>query len=211
MAEIKIQPLAIEEIVNSLHDVISSKVVVEDDKIIEVHVLAGNTRNAKQISRDIQSAIMSKFDLDLDHKKISVAQIDFQHDLSVNSRPKINAIRYSITGNTSEFTVELMDGEDVFTGTASGFNTLRNTYRLLAEATLNCIHAMLKVDNIFILESIRKINLSEEEIFVVGISLVTSQQELFLSGTAVVRKDERESIVKAVLDSVNRKVLQFNQ
>lgn len=211
MADITIQASSIEEIVNSLHDVISSKVVVEDNKIVEVHVLAENARHAKQISRDIQSAIMSKFDLDLDHKKISVAQIDFQHETHKDSRPKIKSIRYGIEGNVTEFTVELQDGEKVHTGTAKGFNSQRNTYRLLAEATIGCLQEMLKVENIFILESIRKINLSEEEVFVVGINLVTPQQELFLSGTAVVRKDEKESIVRSVLDAVNRKITRISQ
>ena len=200
----------IEKTISGLPDVISCKVVVDEEAITEVHVLAENSRNAKQVSRDIQSAVISKFDLDLDYKKISVAQIDFQQDWGKRSRPEIKSIGFSAEGNRAEVVVELLDGEEIYVSKVSGFNTPRNVHRLLADATLSCINNMVKTESKFILEGIRKIRLVEEDVFVAGVSLMASSQEIFLSGTAVVRKDEKQSVVKAVLDAINRKVMKTN-
>ena len=42
---------------------------------IEVHVLAGGVKPAKQVVRDVQSVAMAQFDLDIDHRIVSVVQI----------------------------------------------------------------------------------------------------------------------------------------
>jgi hypothetical protein len=211
MAVLDFKTTNIEKTINSLNNVISCKVVVDDDgKITEVHVLADDSRNPKQISRDIQSAVMAGFNMDLDHKKISVAQVDLQHDLVKNSRPKIKSVSSSSEGNKVEVIVELWDRGDVYESRAFGYNTPRIMQRLLAEATLNCINDIVKTDSRFVLEGIRKIRLVEEDIYVAGISLMAPMHEIFLSGTSVVHSDEKRSVVKAVLDAVNRKVVKCN-
>ena len=52
--------------------------VSEDElgDIAEIHILASTRRNAKQISRDVQSAIAAAFHREVDHRTISIAQID---------------------------------------------------------------------------------------------------------------------------------------
>ena len=42
---------------------------------IEVHVVAGGLKPAKQVVRDVQSVAMAQFDLDIDHRIVSVVQI----------------------------------------------------------------------------------------------------------------------------------------
>ena len=42
----------------------------------EVHVLAAPGKPAKQIVRDVQSLAMAQFDIDLDHRIVSVVQIE---------------------------------------------------------------------------------------------------------------------------------------
>ncbi|MBK5252409.1 MAG: hypothetical protein JJE29_07240 [Peptostreptococcaceae bacterium] len=206
MTVLGIDTANIEKTINSLNNVISCKVIVDDGKISEVHVLADDSRNPKQISRDVQSAVMAGFDMELDHKKISVAQVDLQHDLVKNSRPKIKRVGISSEGNKIEVVVELWDRGDVYESRASGYNTQRVLQRLLAEATLDCINDIVKMESRFVLEGIRKIRLVEEDIYVVGISQMGPMQEIFLSGTSVVQSDEKRSVVKAVLDAINRKV-----
>jgi len=210
MAVTGIESKNIEKTINSLNNVISCKVVIENEEIIEVHVLAENSRNAKQISRDIQSAVMAGFDMDLDYKKISVAQVNLRHDLVKDSRPKIKTVSTCSEGNRVNVVVELLDKEDVYTSSASGYNTPRILQKLLAEATLDCINEMVKSDSRFVLEGIRKIRLVEEDVYVVGVILITPLQELFLSGTSTVHSDEKRSIVKAVLNAINRKIVKCN-
>ena len=42
----------------------------------EVHVLAAPGKPAKQVVRDVQSLAMAQFDIDLDHRIVSVVQIE---------------------------------------------------------------------------------------------------------------------------------------
>lgn len=202
---------SMEEIVNSLPDIISSKVVLdENDTILEIHVLSSNNRNPKQISRDIQSALAAKFGLSIDHKKISIAQIDFNQDANSDFRLVIDSINYSTIGNIAEIKVVLRKGDETYEGVSRGANSTMNTYRLLASATLDCIHNLLNISNTFVVEDIEKINLAKRDVMTIAISFITSFQEELLVGSAIVRKNEKESIVKATLDAINRRIMMFN-
>ena len=60
---------ALQELINDVEGIVSSKVKLDDKgSPIEIHALADKSRNAKQIVRDIQSAVMAKFDLEIDHR-----------------------------------------------------------------------------------------------------------------------------------------------
>jgi len=202
---------SMEEIVNSLPDIISSKVVLdENDAILELHVLSNNNRNPKQISRDIQSALAAKFGISIDHKKISIAQVAFNQSADNDSRLVIDSINYSTIGNIAEIKVLLRKGDVVYEGVAKGANSTMNTYRLIASATLDCIHSLLNVSNTFVVEDIEKINLAKRDVLTIAISFITSYQEELLVGSAIVRKNEKESIVKATLDAINRRIVMFN-
>jgi hypothetical protein len=53
-----------------------SVVTGPDARPTEVHVLADRNKPAKQVVRDIQSLAMARYDLDIDHRIVSVVQID---------------------------------------------------------------------------------------------------------------------------------------
>lgn len=64
-----------------LAGIMSAKVSFDTHKNIrEIHVLATADRNVKQVVRDVRSALSSFFDVDVDHRIISVAQM--KDDLS---------------------------------------------------------------------------------------------------------------------------------
>ncbi|AOT70012.1 hypothetical protein [Geosporobacter ferrireducens] len=200
--------LNMEEIINQMPSVISSKIVMgESQEIEEIHVLASSNRSAKQISRDIQSALTAKFQCKIDHKKISVAQIDFQDEKEQMSRFRIAAIGYSVLGNMAEVKVSLQKGEQQVEGTSKGTNSKNNIYRLTANATLNCVHELFAIDDTFIIEDIEKIQIAKREVIIAAVSFITGYGEEMLVGSAVVRKDEYEAIVKATLDAINRKIV----
>lgn len=202
--------LKMEEIINQMLSVISSKVVMnESQEIEEIHVLASNNRSPKQISRDIQSALTAKFQCKIDHKKISVAQIDFRDEKEQLGRFRIAAIGYAVLGNMAEVKVALQKGEQQVEGVAKGTNSKNNVYRLTANATLNCVHELFAIDDTFIIEDIEKIQLAKREVIISAVSFITGHGEEMLVGSAVVRKDEYEAIVKATLDAINRKIVRF--
>tara|TARA_B100000965_G_C19444320_1_gene692319 strand:- start:111 stop:755 length:645 start_codon:yes stop_codon:yes gene_type:complete len=202
---------SMEEIVNSLPDIISSKVILdENETIIELHILSNNNRNPKQISRDVQSALAAKFGISVDHKKVSIAQVAFNESPINSFRLLIDSINYSTIGNIAEITVKLRKGDEVYEGIARGANSTMNTYRLIASATLDCIHKLLNVSNAFVVEDIERITLAKQDVMTIAISFITTYQEELLVGSAIIRKNEKESIVKATLDAINRRIVTFN-
>ena len=48
----------------------------EGGGILEVHVVADTERPAKQVARDVESMLVARIGLPIDHRKISVAQIE---------------------------------------------------------------------------------------------------------------------------------------
>lgn len=202
--------LEMEEIINNIPEVISSKIVFnENNELEEIHVLASNQRNAKQISRDIQSALTAKFDMKIDHKIISVAQISFKQEADNEFRLKIHSIGYSVIGNIAEIKVVLQKGEELIEGTVQGINSKNNVYRMVANATLECIHSLLRMNNAFIVEDIERVQLAKRNAMVIAVSLITQHEEELMVGSAVVKKDEYEAIVRATLDAINRRIVKF--
>jgi hypothetical protein len=54
----------------------ASVITLGDGRPTEIHVLAAPGKQPKQVVRDVQSLAMAQFDLDLDHRIISVVQLD---------------------------------------------------------------------------------------------------------------------------------------
>lgn len=199
-----------EKIINSISGVVSSKIIFGDqEQIEEIHVVSYNNRSPKQISRDIQSLFIAKFDMRIDYKKISVAQINSGDKVEKNYRFSIGAIGYCLIDNMVEIKVILKKGEEEFASTIQGPNSKNNIYRLVVQATLECVHNFLGRRDIFIVEDIEKISLAKQEVITLAITYLSDEQEGLLVGSAVLKKDDYEAVVKATLDAVNRKVLQL--
>ena len=59
-----------------LSDVLAARVVADDaGRPVEVHVLAGSGKHAKQVVRDIQSVALASFGVDIDRRIVSVVQL----------------------------------------------------------------------------------------------------------------------------------------
>ena len=64
-----------EELLGSLKGVLSARVVARGDGAVEeVHVLTTDEVAPKQTVRNVESALLARYDVTLDHRKISVAQ-----------------------------------------------------------------------------------------------------------------------------------------
>ena len=86
--------------------------VSEDElgDIAEIHILASTRRNAKQISRDVQSAIAAAFHREVDHRTISIAQIDSAAYAGVDDRRMRQAARLRYAG----MNVSMREGRRVY-------------------------------------------------------------------------------------------------
>ena len=66
-----------QQLLNKIPGILSSRIITDDSQdITEVHILSSISRGPKQIVRDVQSALLAKYNLAVDHKIISVAQVE---------------------------------------------------------------------------------------------------------------------------------------
>jgi len=200
----------VENFLTELKSVNSCKIVCDEkDKIEEIHVLADNGRNSKQISRDIQSTLLSKFNLDVDYKKISIAQINEKAKFNISRRIKLESTNYVTCGDNLKVNVTLKLNDTSYQGEASGIRTERNTLKIGAEALLKSVEDITKKYNTFLLESLEIKSFSGREIVLVAVSVVSDGKEEILCGSSFVEFSRLEATVKACLSAVNRRTLKF--
>lgn len=175
--------------------------------IEEIHIVADYNRSPKQISRDIQSVLISRFNIDIDHKKISIAQLKgIDIEKSEEYRLKLKKIEYSISGCKAEVRVILEKDEEAFEAMVTGSNTRLNTQRILSTATLKATERFLNKEDLFTFEDVRIVNIAETDVALVSVVVLENGQERRLFGCSHVGRDLNEAVVRATLNAINRRV-----
>lgn len=198
----------IESIISQIQGVSSGRLVCQDGDIVEIHVLADKTRSPKQVVRDIESAVLIKLGLELDHKRISVAQLgpDMVAPADKETRFQLKGINYSSENGTTTIMVTLKTGDNLYTAKITGPNSKQNRLKLTASATLSAVEQYLNIDGKLVVGDVQRINLCEQEIIISAIILHSKYQEEVLFGTAINKGDDLESTVRASLDALNRRL-----
>jgi hypothetical protein len=205
---------ALETVISSLRDISSVRVVMDHAGTIEeIHVITDSVRAPKQVVRDIESAIMARFGIELDHKKVSIAQVQNGNPLRFGeSRLRFLDVAISMSGAKGEATVRLRRGETVYTGSATGHSSSHNQLRLISTATLRAIENGQGADGRLVLEDVTAgVHLSGRTIVVVLVSMLNSRDDDFLTGSAIVKQDLWKAVVNATLDAVNRRLASLNE
>ena len=200
-----------EQAIKQIKGVIAARIKVNDQgDIEEVHILAGSERAPKQIVRDIESLLIAQFDVQIDHKKISVAQVEDDEDgtfaIVESTRPKLVGVTLRTVNGMAEVKVELLTGDKIIEGIAQGPSSAQNKLRLFVEATLQALSPLTLDKFLFVTEDVGITQLAKQQIALVSITSITTTGEQSLTGCALVRNDDREAVVKATLDAVNRKL-----
>jgi hypothetical protein len=195
----------IKDLVCKLTDIKFCSIVCnEKNEIEEIHILSGIKRNVKQLVRDIQSAINARFNINVDYKKISIAQIN-ESDLK-DIRLKLHSVSDKNIDNSVEATVILEYEDKLFEGKVSRVKTRNNKFKAIAEATLLAVESYLGIGQVFYIEDIRVVAISSGELCTCVVGYAFSGKEELLSGCSLLSADENEAAAKAVLSAVNRKV-----
>lgn len=194
-----------ERTIEKLDSIVSCKIISgENDNFEEIHIVSNGIRNPKQVVRDIQSVLIATYNIQIDHKKISVAEI---HDNSLKrfeNRLKIMSVSHDNNGQKSIIKVVLDNHRDRFENSKIGVNTTRNIDRMLVDVTLKTVEDAFGYDDTFILEDIKTVNISTDKVIIVVITSVDNGVEQKLCGSCLVKNDYKEAVVKATLDALNR-------
>jgi hypothetical protein len=214
----------IESVIRLLRDVLSVRVVADQRGAIqEIHVLVSGNRAPKQTVRDIESAVMAKLGVAVDHRKISVAQLQTNEPPAVAARAQSAAVpretprrassgrlqfsdvTFSFNGSRAQATVRLKEEDRVFTGTAEGANTAHNQLRLVATATLAAVQQAWRGRGTYVVEDVSaSLRLAGQNVVVALIDVLTDRGQETLTGSALVKQDLWKAAVNASLDAINR-------
>jgi hypothetical protein len=206
----------LEEALRQIPGVRAASVVTGPDAVpTEVHVLASPGKAAKQVVRDVQSLAMARYDIDIDHRIVSVVQIgEDEPSLEVvrpeaeeepSTRPVIAAIMVRSSGGLIEATVSMSVGDTVFEGRAEGAAGHSHRARLVAMATLDAVHELLGQP--CEIESSVVLPVGGRDVAISVLTLMVPRAgEQVLTGSAAVRGDEAEAVARSVLAALNRQL-----
>jgi hypothetical protein len=194
----------------------------EGDEVREIHVLTTSTRPAKQIVRDVQTLLLTRFHRTIDHRVVSVAfaQPGAEPKAAPQSRPDpqlladprirfVSANLY-VSGPRAQAQVELRWRGTPRMGSVSGWSTRNGGQRLIAAATIAAVQEYLDQDAALSLEGLEIVRLGRREVVVVALELLAHREQKSLIGCCTVEQDPPQAIVLATLNALNRIVGSFN-
>jgi hypothetical protein len=196
-----------------LPEVNAARLVADDiGRPKELHVLAASGKAPKQIARDIQSVAMATFGLELDHRIISVVQLDTEQLRPIvapvgQARVAIGAISSEQSGMRSLARVTLRRGDEEALGSAEGSVAESSRSRAVAQATLDALRQLVPAAESADVETAACMHMGTREVAVATLVFVVPPHEEVVSGSAVVRGgNEPEALARAVLDATNRRL-----
>ncbi len=196
---------SIENSLEMIDSVVSCKIVTNgNDQIHEIHIVSNDTRGAKQIARDIQSVLVASYNIPIDHKKISIAQIPDRNLKKAKCRLKLEGVSSDILGVRAVIKVGIRNSDNLYENVISGANTIRNRERMLVDVTLKTIEEACDSDYTFVFEDIRTTLISNNKVVLVVIIVITNDIEQRLCGSCVMNNSYEVAVVKATLDAINR-------
>ncbi|MFZ7133956.1 MAG: hypothetical protein ACOWWR_16535 [Eubacteriales bacterium] len=195
----------VELLLNKINGIINTRVVRnEHNLIVEIHILANTLRFPKQIIRDVQSVLMTMFNIKIDHKIISIAQVYDDDESFTTPRLMIKSVEYTSFNMSGKAKVVLEYDHNIYIGESEGIHSSKQAYRLVSTATLHAVELFLDNAQKFIVEEIKIVDICERDVVISGVTLVTKDTEKLLIGKCIVENDVNSAIAKGVLDAVNR-------
>ncbi len=196
----------IEKSINSLNGVLFSKIGLDNNKEIkEIHIITKDTYSPKKISRDIESLLMAKYNIAIDYRKISIAQVT--EEKTYSRRLKFTDLLITSEGDNLQVVIKLENNNKVFEGKINCVNWEKNREYVVTRATLEAITSFLSGKVFFQAEEIKRVNLDDKEVVLISINLINAQGKENLVGAALIEDDPHRSLVKAILQAVNRRIL----
>ena len=214
-----------EDLLLTLPGVLSAKIMAADDGAVsEIHLLTSAEVNPKQTVRNVESALIARLGMKVDHRKISVAtSVDpvaneaarqqsaaaaqaVVKEATLPSRmlyfEDVEVRRSRVKGVTCRVT--LRKGDQSFSGEAEGAETERSRAELAARAALLAIVQAETEAQFVAVEGCRMFEAFDAEHVFVGISARDGRYRVLLTGSCQVKDSPETASVLAVLDATNR-------
>jgi hypothetical protein len=183
----------------------------------EIHVVAGRARSPKQIVRDVQSLAVAGFGVSIDHRIVSVVQLD---DESVPAatrqngaapppgRPVVESVRLNAEGSAKFVQVALAWPDGGRTqGTAKAGTSRELQARAAMQATVEALTPALDARDMRVeVEHAFLQAMGADEAVVVKATVYEGNEPTPVTGAVLVEDEVVSAGVRALLHAVNRKL-----
>lgn len=208
-----------ETALRTLRGIEGASIQAEGDEIREVHVLTTSNRPAKQIVRDIQTLLLTRFNRTIDHRVVSVAYVEDKpahadeareepapEEASRPERIRFAGVNVFVAGPRVQAQVELQWNGLPRMGSASGSGPRDESHRLIAAATVAAVQEFLAEEVAFAVRDAEVRRFGNRDVALVCLALVAHRQEKLLTGCCTVERDTPQAVALATLAALNRVV-----
>lgn len=219
-----------ERLLESLAGVRSARIVARPGgRIDEVHVLTTRAVSPKQTVRNVESALLARFHLELDHRKISVAQssdedlgepdADVETSFLVDrelpaGEGRVLFVDHALVTENSriEASVTLEWKGERFQAAATGADLPRARMEALATATLRAVEAVyqaaaeedLRVPLGLELDGVKMVDAFERKFALIAVHALSGRHVAHLAGTGVIRENLDHAVIMGTLQATDR-------
>jgi hypothetical protein len=220
-----------EAAIRSLRDVEGVSIQAEGDDIRELHILTTSRRAAKQIVRDVQTLLLTKFNRTIDHRVVSVAFANAPGAAPAplpgpavpapelapagaavaavaadDERVRYTSVNLYVAGPKVQAQVELKWKGVTRVGSASGFGSRDGAHRLVAEATIAALQEYVEDELALSVEDAAVVKTGRQDVVMVSLALLSHRQSKILTGCCTADQDAQQAVVLATLMALNRVV-----
>ena len=211
-----------EAAIKGLRDVEAVSIQADGDDIRELHILTTSTRPAKQIVRDVQTLLLTRFSRSIDHRVVSVAYAEPEREVAApvpvarpaevpapaaaDERIRFAGVNLYMSGGRAQAQVELKWKGLPRMGSASGIGTRDRSHRIIAAATVAALQEYLEDEMALSVEDADIVRVGRLDVAMVSLALLSHRQVKSLVGCCTVEQDAQQAVALATLSALNRVV-----
>ena len=206
-----------ENLLTSLEGILSARVVTTPlGEVSEIHILAQAGLQAKQLVRNIESALLAQLGLKVDHRKISIAQTAEVKPIEALERDTVRerilqrtllfenmSVAPSRRAHRITITVTLSYRGQVESAEEESSDTPRSRVEAAAKAAVTVLDRLL-TDASVALEGAKIVDGFDREFAFVAVQGLGGREMILMTGTSEIKESAERAAVFAVLDATNR-------
>jgi hypothetical protein len=185
---------------------VSSTRIVGENEPSEIHIVSSTARPPKQVVRDVQSLAAARFGIAIDHRIVSVVQLD--EEPVARGRAVLDRVVLASKGDGGWVKVALQwpDGE-VTEGAGSAGSTREARARGATTALIQALDSVIaKRSGRLDADHVAIIPMGPDDAVVVRAIHRQAGSSTTLVGCAVIQDDVATAAVRALLQAVNRRL-----
>lgn len=199
--------LEVEDALMQVEGVDSARIVAGDKRIVdELHALVSLDRDPKHVARDLQTLLLTRFGIECDRRVISVVRLGNKvaEDLALAfPRLELECVNVSLRATDTSVSVELCDPDGETVIGSAGPIPGDAVVQAAALATADALTSQLQGGSVRVIDA-RIIDAAEHRVVVTTLEVATTRSRDILTGSALVRRTDADSVARAVLDATNR-------